>query len=593
MALVDNAWYVNCGDGSTTGYYAVAKWTASTAYVAGNLIRQNAAPAVGSERMFVCIIAGTSLLTEPTWTVTRGAKTAESAGPTWQECTGIAALNGDATNTPSWTISSTPPGGVKNTAVTLGQVIKRDNGASYQICTTAGTAGNGAEPGFSDTAGTTTADNTVTWTSLGVVGNFTGWQAPHALLNNAYAANWGAAGDVFYLATEHAETRATQLTLTNPGTLAAPCPVYSVTKTTVPPASANIAVGASLSTTSTGNLLLSGIYDSVTFSAGSGSSGASIYPTVSVNTYHRFDNCLFTINNTGTGAEIFLDYNTFATFVYNNCTFTLGSSTAQALRSTGGRNQVYINGGSVVFGANVPTVLFDDVPFMLFVEGLDLSGLGSGKTIIDGATNKGSAIFKNCKLGASVTKASSPSGLNARKTFINCDSSGTNYIHESYDYSGTQIVETTIVRTGGASDGTTAIAWKITTTSKSTWLIPYKSIPIAIWNDTTASNVTVTVYGIWGGGAVPTNDDIWLELDYFGTSGNPGATLVTTTKANNLASGVALTSDTSTWGGSTTKFKIAATFSAPQPQHKGPIYITVCAALASSTFYIDPKPVLS
>src|SRR6267154_825439 len=113
MALVDNAWYVNFGNGSSTGYYAVALWTTITSYSAGALIRQRTTPAVGSERVFVCIIAGTSLVSEPaSWTTTRGGKTAETAGPTWQECTGIAALNGDATNTPTWSITATPPGGV-------------------------------------------------------------------------------------------------------------------------------------------------------------------------------------------------------------------------------------------------------------------------------------------------------------------------------------------------------------------------------------------------------------------------------------------------------------------------------------------------
>ena len=141
MALVDNAFYVD-----SVGYAAVTPWAALTAVAAGALVRQLATPALNSERVFVCIIAGTTLASEPSWTLTRGAKTAEAAGPTWQECTGIAALNGDAVNTPTWTITATPPGGVKNTSVTLGQVIKRDNGASYQICTTAGTAGNGAPP---------------------------------------------------------------------------------------------------------------------------------------------------------------------------------------------------------------------------------------------------------------------------------------------------------------------------------------------------------------------------------------------------------------------------------------------------------------
>jgi hypothetical protein len=36
-----------------------------------------------------------------------------------------------------------------------------------------------SEPSFSDTAGTTTADNTITWTSLGAVGNYTQVDSTH------------------------------------------------------------------------------------------------------------------------------------------------------------------------------------------------------------------------------------------------------------------------------------------------------------------------------------------------------------------------------------------------------------------------------
>src|SRR3954470_14971670 len=118
MALVDNAFYVNFGNGSSTGYYAVTAWATGATIAAGAIRRQLAAPAVGSERVFVCIVAGTThATTEPTWVITRGGKTTDNT-VTWQECTGIAALNGDATNTPSWTITATPPGGVKGTAVT-------------------------------------------------------------------------------------------------------------------------------------------------------------------------------------------------------------------------------------------------------------------------------------------------------------------------------------------------------------------------------------------------------------------------------------------------------------------------------------------
>ena len=167
MALVDNVWYVNFGNGTSTGYYAVTVRPQNTAVAAGVLRRQFTAPTAGNERVFVCIVAGTTAnVTDATWVLTRGAKTTDGTA-TWMECTGQAGLNGDLTNTATWAqVKAATP-------AVLGQVIKRSNGASYQICTTAG-AMSASEPTFSDTAGVTTTDTTAVWTSLGAVGNFTG-----------------------------------------------------------------------------------------------------------------------------------------------------------------------------------------------------------------------------------------------------------------------------------------------------------------------------------------------------------------------------------------------------------------------------------
>ena len=196
MAFADLTWYCSFGNGTSTGYFSVAQFAASTAYTAGQLVRQLTAPAVGSERVFVVIVAGTSASSEPTWVLTRGAKTT-SGTVTFQECTGQAALNGDAQNVASWAQ-------VKTAGATLGQIIKRASGASYQIVSTAGTMG-ASEPAFSDTAGTTTTEGTTTWTSLGAVSNFTGGQAPHARLSNACASTWFAAGNTVYVGDNHAE----------------------------------------------------------------------------------------------------------------------------------------------------------------------------------------------------------------------------------------------------------------------------------------------------------------------------------------------------------------------------------------------------
>ena len=75
MALIDSTWYVNFGDGSTTGHFAIAKRPQNTAVAAGVIRRQFTAPAAGSERCFVCIVAGTTAnTTDATWVLTRGSQ---------------------------------------------------------------------------------------------------------------------------------------------------------------------------------------------------------------------------------------------------------------------------------------------------------------------------------------------------------------------------------------------------------------------------------------------------------------------------------------------------------------------------------------
>ena len=84
-------WYVG-----STKYSAVTQWQALTTYSVGNIVRQLASPAVGSERCFraSAITTGISGAAEPSWTLTKNATTTDS-GVTWTECTGQAAYNGD------------------------------------------------------------------------------------------------------------------------------------------------------------------------------------------------------------------------------------------------------------------------------------------------------------------------------------------------------------------------------------------------------------------------------------------------------------------------------------------------------------------
>lgn len=75
---------------SSVAYAAIAQFAASTVYVVGNIVRQLATPAVGSERCFRVSVAGTSAASEPTWVISASGTTV-SGTATFVECTGQSA----------------------------------------------------------------------------------------------------------------------------------------------------------------------------------------------------------------------------------------------------------------------------------------------------------------------------------------------------------------------------------------------------------------------------------------------------------------------------------------------------------------------
>jgi hypothetical protein len=248
------------------------------------------------------------------------------------------------------------------------------------------------------------------------------------------------------------------------------------------------------------------------------------------------------------------------------------------------------HGGSVA-GATVPSVLFTGTAFgamKALIQGVDLSALGSGKTLVSTSSSINFYYaFVDCKIGSSVTVGQPGVPLDSGVVdIINCDSGAVNYRNERWTSAGAKTTETTIVRSGGASDGATPVSGKIVTAVNAAWQFAFNDNPIGIWNEVVGSTITITLFGIWGGGAVPNNDDFWIDADYLASSASPVSSRTTSSKANLLATGTALSSDASSWGGSTTPFSTSVTIT---PQMKGFIYVTPRAGKASSTLYYDPK----
>jgi hypothetical protein len=601
MAFYDTYWYCNAGDQSTTGYYAVTKWATGATIAAGALRRQNAAPAVGSERVFVAIVGGTThATTEPTWVITRGGKTTDNT-VTWQECTGASAVNGDLTNTPTWSQAR-----AINTAVTLGAIIQRNNGASYWICSTAGSVGASEPAWANNTAGTTQADSTVTWTCLGVIGNFTGGQAPHARVQNACTATWWVAGNTIYIGDNHAESQATAITITPALTTATMSRIICHNHSgSYPPTS--VATGATISTTAAVNLTFNptngGIYlYGITFIGGVGQSSSGSIIMGPSGAFYYFDNCVFKLATTSAAA--LLQVNSLGlggVVLWNNCTVSFAAA-GQSI-DVGTTNFTWQNTGQIlVSGSSVPTSLFNWSAggrlSNVTLEALDLSQITGG--LLGGAQSSEMSnwVVKDCKLNASMS-APAPAALAQVIQMVRSDSGATGYKSARYQYEGAETTETAITRVGGASDPTgQAQSRKIVTTANSQWLRPFKAEPYAIWNPTTGANVTVTVCGTVNAGALPNNDDIWLEVEYLGSSGSPLGTIVTTTKANLLTANAAIASDGSTWNGGGSgagwsPFKLTATLSSPQPGMAGYLHARVRAAKPSTTYYIDPKIILT
>jgi hypothetical protein len=411
------------------------------------------------------------------------------------------------------------------------------------------------------------------------------WAAAKTTMTAAIAL--AAAGDTIYIANDHTESTAGAVTLTSPGTIANPAYFICANRAgTVPPVSADITTGASIATTGANSIVTAGFAYcvGVLFSAGDSNNAASLNGTGGA---WYFKNCTFKLNNTAASQLIRISNNAVGcATVWDNCQLQFGATT-HAVSCLG--NLVWKNTASALIGGTYPGTngLFTGaLSGRVHIHGVDLTNL-TNRVLPTGTTGQGTTDFliENCKLGsATVFGTVLTRGVNLR--MVNCATGATNYKYYRSEYSGTE-EDSTDVRTGGASDGTTAISRKITTTANAKWWWPFESQPIMVWNETTGS-ITLTVYGIWtpsAGSALPNNDEVWMEVRHMDSSGSPISSIATTGKADILATGTANTADSSTWGAGTTDFKMAVTIT---PEMKGLIEVVVKVAAASATVWIDP-----
>lgn len=375
------------------------------------------------------------------------------------------------------------------------------------------------------------------------------WALAKATLAGAFAAM--AAGDTVYVSQAHAETQASAMTLTSPGTAANPCLVLCANDGAEPPTA--LATTATISTTGANNLAFAGFAYcyGITFTAGTGAVAANCTFNASTPWGWVLEACALRSGTSSTTAIINAgNATTNADDQYLdllNTTLQFGNA-SQAFNIRGARVR-WRNTVSAITGATLPTTLFKAAaafPALLEASGVDFSALTSGKNLVDQSLAAPALYrFANCKLGSSVsmTTGTNPGPGGAIVEVYNCDSGDTNYRSERYEYQGSTVTVTDVVRSGGATDGTTAIGWKLVSGANARFISPLATFPIIGWLTSTGSQ-TLTVQYIHGGANALNNDEIWFELEYLGTSGFPLSVLAKSAKADILASAAANTADT-------------------------------------------------
>lgn len=408
------------------------------------------------------------------------------------------------------------------------------------------------------------------------------------------------AGGTCYVSQAHAQTQASAVTLASPGTYDNLTKVICGNDAADPPTSVETA--ASVTNSSSGGMTLT---------------GSAYYRGIDLKLTATGVTTTITINNDTAKTRTTLDTcSILLSGNAGNVVVGVASSNSRSIQrwdslslkmpnATGGTVQIYNaqirwDGGALLTQTNLPTILFTPQSGYgcdLEVHGVDLSLLGSGKSLVSGATEPVAAriTFRNCKLGSSVSLVSAaPAVSGVRVSAYNCDSGDTNYRLWIEDHVGTILDETTLVMTGGATDGTTTVAWKMTTNASASDLVPLVSDAFGEWNDTTASSKTVTVEILHDSATNLTDAEVWVKVEYLGTSGVPLGSVASDQRATPLTTAADQTASSVTWTttgmSNPNKQKLSVTFT---PQEKGSFVARVYLAKASKTIYVNPEITVS
>ncbi len=402
------------------------------------------------------------------------------------------------------------------------------------------------------------------------------------------AVDFASAGDDIYIGMDHAETPGANRTYTFPGTATAPNRVISINTTTEAYDKAdNVQIDNS-----------TGIFDiviqgHVKFYGVSFKVGDDLFCTTSPQDI-LFDDSIIELTRTnGSGFE-FGSANGQNTLKLHNTdvNFSGGGNASTFVPDNSG---VFVwHGGVLSIGGTPGNFLFNlsDETVFLSIAGVDLSAAPNNLFNVANSAEI-LAELHHCLLNSAVSLTSGTIASVGTKILMSgCDDTTGNDLYrlEYVDYYGSIIHDDAIfVTTGGASDGTTPISWKMVTTANATeFSEPLISPPIVVWVNGTGSK-TFTVQCLWDSVTDIQNDEIWLEVEFLEASADTDSAFANDGLADILASPADQTTNSTTWTESLTndnEFAIAVTATV---NRVGPAICRVHLAKPSTTVYVDPK----
>lgn len=414
------------------------------------------------------------------------------------------------------------------------------------------------------------------------------------------------AGGTSFVSDNHAETQASSLSIVSSGIPSNPAVILCVDDTGDPEPPTALAITAAITTTGASAMSIAGSFYcyGVTFNVGTGGTAADFnFDLNNADDIQFFEKCIFKILTTNQNAQLIIGSNNNALngkMVWKDVDILMSHTGSEIL--------MYVNlhwiGGSWLSGGTIPTGgIFisggNNRHDHLLVENVDLSQIGASSELVDVGNINGNYIFRNCLLSASLggfTTGAFPGPSGAKVIIENCDSGDTNYKFEHISYEGNVREETTIIRTGGASDSDTGFSMEMVSSANTAYpLIPLESLEIPVRIDSVGSSLAITVEIVHdsqgsGAGSDLQDDEIGLHVSFSDTLNSTQYTLNTSEKADYLAAATDYANSSETWTttGLTTPVKQTLTVTMT-PEEKGYYVIKVLLYKASSTVFVCPK----